>query len=84
MTSSWQKKAVYELGIKPMPIETLAKALVNSLASRDYKKAVENFDETMKKALPAEKLQQVWNSIIAQAGAFVKQLWNEKAKNSRP
>jgi hypothetical protein len=72
------KKAVYELGIKPMPIETLAKGLVNSLASRDYKKAVENFDETMKKALPAEKLQQVWNSIIAQSGAFIKQLGTRK------
>jgi len=74
------KKAVYELGIKPMPIETLAKGLVNSLASRDYKKAVENFDETMKKALPAEKLQQAWNSIVAQAGPFVKQLGTREQK----
>jgi len=74
------KKAVYELGIKPMPIETLAKGLVNSLTSRDYKKAVENFDETMKKALPAEKLQQVWNSLIVQSGPFVEQLGTRKEK----
>lgn len=74
------KKAVYELGIKPMPIETLAKDLVNSLASGDYGKAVENFDSTMKKALPAEKLQEVWNSIIAQAGPFREQLRARKEK----
>jgi hypothetical protein len=36
----------------------------------------------MKKALPAEKLQQVWNSIIAQAGAFVKQLGTRKQKTA--
>jgi hypothetical protein len=74
------KKAVYESGIEPMPIETLAKDLVSSLASGDYKKAVENFDETMKKALPAEKLQQVWNSLIAQSGPFVEQLGVRKEK----
>ncbi len=74
------KKAVYELGIKPMPIETLAKGLVNSLASRDYKKAVQNFDGTMKKALPAENLREVWNSIVAQAGPFVKQLGTRRQK----
>ena len=74
------KKAVYELGIKPMPIESLAKDLVDLLASGNYEKAVENFDSTMKTALPAEKLQEVWNSIIAQAGPFKEQLGARKEK----
>lgn len=74
------KKAVYESGIKPIPIETLAKDLVNSLASGDYKKTVENFDGTMKRELPAEKLQQVWNSIITHSGPFVEQLGTRKEK----
>ena len=74
------KKAVYESGIEPAPIETLAKDLVNSLASGDYKKVVENFDGTMKKVLPAKKLQQVWNSIITQSGPFVEQLGTRREK----
>jgi subtilisin family serine protease len=60
--------------------ETIAKDLVSSLVSGDYKKAVENFDGTMKNALPAEKLQQVWNSIIAQSGPFVEQLGTRREK----
>jgi hypothetical protein len=74
------KKAVYELGIEPVSIETMARDLVNSLASGEYKEAVENFDSTMIKELPAEKLQQVWNSLIAQAGNFVEQLGVRKEK----
>ncbi len=67
------KQSVFALGIKSMPIETLAKDLVDSLASGDFNKAVENFDDTMKTALPADKLQQVWNSLIVQCGAFIEQ-----------
>ncbi len=74
------KKAVYKLGIKPMPIETLAKDLVNSLASGEYKEAVENFDSTMKKVSPAEKLEEVWKSVIARSGPFVEQLGTRKEK----
>jgi hypothetical protein len=74
------KKAAQESGIELAPLEALAKDLVSSLASGDYKKAVENFDGTMKKALPAEKLQQVWNSLIAQSGPFVEQLGTRREK----
>ncbi len=74
------KKAVYALGIKPMPIETQAKDLVNSLASGDYKKAVENFDDTMKKALPTDKLKEVWNSLIVSSGSFIEQIGLRKEK----
>lgn len=74
------KKAVHELAIVPMAIETQAKDLVSLLANGDYEKAVENFDETMKKALPADKLKEVWNSLIAQVGAFVEQTAVRKEK----
>jgi len=87
------KKAVYELGIKPRAddakqkqiskgdkLETMAKDFVDLLVKRDYAKAVTNFDGTMTKALPADKLQEVWNTIIAQTGAFVEQLGVRKEK----
>jgi len=74
------EKATYKSGIEPAPIEALAKDLVSSLASGDYKKAVKNFDGTMKKALPAEKLQEVWNSLIAQSGPFVEQAGTRREK----
>jgi hypothetical protein len=74
------KKAVYELGIMPTRIETQAKDLVNYLANRNYEKAVANFDSTMKQVLPAENLKQVWESIIVQCGAFVKQTGVRKEK----
>src|SRR3972149_9855409 len=67
------KKSIYALGIKPMPIEILAKDLVDSLARADYDDVVRNFDDTMKKALPVDKLKEVWNSLIIQGGAFVEQ-----------
>jgi len=34
---------------------------------------IANFDETMKKELPADKLKEVWNSSIVHVGAFVEQ-----------
>jgi hypothetical protein len=67
------KKAVYELAIMPPHIETGARDLVKYLANGNYEKAVENFDSIMKQVLPAEKLKQVWESIIVQCGAFVEQ-----------
>ena len=67
------QKVSQESGIETTSIETLAKDLVSALASGDFEKAVENFDGTMKNALPAEKLQQVWSSLIAQFGPFIGQ-----------
>ena len=81
------KEAVYELGIKPNPdqtadkqaskedpLETQARDFVTLLAEQQFEKALENFDDTMKTALPAEKLKEVWNALIAQFGPFEKQL----------
>lgn len=74
------KKAVYELAIVPTPIETLARDLVKLLANGNFEKAVENFDSTTKKGLPADKLKEVWDSLIAQIGAFVEQTGIRKEK----
>lgn len=87
------KKAVYELGIKPGAgeakqkqiskgdkLETMAEDFVDLLVNGNYDKAVANFDDTMTKVVPAEKLEEVWNSIIAQAGPFVEQLDVRKEK----
>jgi hypothetical protein len=74
------EKTTNESGTETTSIETLAKDLVGALASGDSKKAVENFDGTMKNALPAEKLQEAWNSIIAQSGPFVEQAGTRREK----
>jgi hypothetical protein len=74
------KKATQESGTGTTSIETLAKDLVSALSSGNYKEAVKNFDGTMKNALPAEKLQEVWNSLIAQSGPFVEQLGTRREK----
>jgi hypothetical protein len=65
---------------KDKGLETMARDFVGLLVKADYTEAVENFDGTMKNALPAEKLQQVWNSLIAQSGPFVEQLGTRKEK----
>jgi hypothetical protein len=67
------KKALQESGVETTSVETLAKELVSALASG-------NFDGTMKNALPAEKLQQVWSSLIAQFGPFVEQLGTQRER----
>ena len=38
----------------------------------DYDSIYSYFDETMKAAMPAEKLKQVWSSLQAQVGKFNK------------
>lgn len=53
---------------------TSARTFVGLLAGRDFSAAEKNFDETMKKALPAAKLEETWNAVIAQAGAFKRQV----------
>lgn len=40
------------------------------LSGGDYEAAVEMFDNTMKSALPKEKLKEVWQALEAQCGTF--------------
>ena len=49
---------------------TRAKRFVDSLGKSDFSGAVENFDDTMKAAMPPEKLQAAWDQVIAQVGPF--------------
>lgn len=55
------------------PKETAGK-FVDLLAQKQYSKAVQCFDPAMTQALPAAKLQQAWEALISQNGAFQKQL----------
>ena len=73
-------KAPFDTAPEETGIEALARDFIKLLVEGDFSKATENFDKTMKKELPAEKLQQVWNSIIAQVGPFVEQLAVRKEK----
>jgi uncharacterized protein len=51
----------------------LAQELVGLLVDGKYSDVVGMFDDTMKAALPEEKLAEVWKSIISQTGKFKKQ-----------
>jgi hypothetical protein len=50
----------------------LAKTFVSQMAAGEFEKAVEPFDARMQKAIPAEKLKQIWNSVTNLHGAFRK------------
>lgn len=63
------------------PLETKAvtrkvptNEFVELLVKEQFSTAAENFDETMKNALPSEKLEGVWRSTIAQGGPFKRQI----------
>ncbi len=51
-----------------------ATQFVDLLVKEDYTGAVARFDSTMKSALPAQKLREVWQSLQKQVGPFKKQL----------
>lgn len=60
----------------PLPMNDLismAKSFVEALEKGDYEEAVKNFDETMTKAAPPEKMKQVWETIISQLGELKQQ-----------
>lgn len=55
------------------------RAFVELLVNKNFSAAVAQFDETMKAALPEAKLQETWNAVLAQAGAF-KQMQKARAE----
>lgn len=61
-------------------LEKMTRDFVNLLVKEDFNEAVENFDDTMKTALPVEKLKEAWNALPAQLGPFEKQLDSRKEK----
>jgi hypothetical protein len=54
----------------PVAIEQPAQQFVELLAKADFQTATQRFDDTMRQALPADKLQQAWDSLVQQFGAF--------------
>jgi dienelactone hydrolase len=48
----------------------MAKTFVTQMSGSQFDKAVEPFDQTMSKALPAESLKQIWDGLIKDNGAF--------------
>jgi Protein of unknown function (DUF3887) len=55
-------------------LETQARTFISLLAGKDFSAAEKSFDDTMKMALPKAKLEETWNAVIAQAGAFKRQV----------
>lgn len=47
-----------------------AEAFVDTLVDSRFEEAAAEFDERMTDAMPPAKLQQVWSSLVGQAGAF--------------
>jgi hypothetical protein len=57
----------------PEELIAQAKEFVDLMVQGEFSKAVENFDSVMSKAMPEEKLKEVWQTVIKQAGPFKKQ-----------
>ncbi len=54
------------------PLLAKSKTLVTLMAQDQFDSATVNFDATMKQALPASKLKEVWRSLQLQGGTFRK------------
>jgi hypothetical protein len=50
----------------------ISKSLVSSFQKNEYSKIVSTFDQTMKNALPAEKLRQFWDDLNNKCGKYQK------------
>ena len=62
-------------------VVTSAKAFVDLLAKGDYTTAVAGFDETMARVMPAQKMRETWEGLVAQAGAFKQQVDVQETKD---
>ncbi len=60
-------------GSFPEELISQAKEFVDMMVKGEFSKAVENFDNVMSKAMPEEKLKEVWQTVIKKAGPFKKQ-----------
>jgi dienelactone hydrolase len=57
---------------EPPDIEGRARALVEALAKKDFAAATKDFDDTMKKRSPADKLEAMWKDLERKLGDFRK------------
>jgi fermentation-respiration switch protein FrsA (DUF1100 family) len=54
-------------------LKASVKAFFTALAKEDYEAAGKDFDEAMKKALPTEKVKELWQTLPKQVGVLKKQ-----------
>jgi hypothetical protein len=54
------------------PEVSTSKEIIKNFNARDFKKVSASFDDTMLKALPEAKLEEVWNALNQQCGAYEK------------
>jgi dienelactone hydrolase len=73
MTGGMLLPTSFAAAAEPTPMQVKAKALVEALAKEDFAAAGRDFDDTMKKALPADKLGETWKGLLAMVGALKKQ-----------
>jgi hypothetical protein len=80
------KETLEELLAQPRPEvksivpEVPTNEFVELLVNEQFATATESFDETMKDALPAEKLEEIWKTTTSQLGPFKKQLGVRREK----
>jgi len=55
---------------KPAKLRVAGKAFIEAVVRGDYAAATKNFDDTMRKALPADKLQELWKTLNNKLGKF--------------
>ena len=68
----------------PLPDQTAkAEALLAALAKADFKVAAKDFDDTMRRALPGDKLEQTWLAITKQLGPFGKRTATRAEKGAK-
>jgi pimeloyl-ACP methyl ester carboxylesterase len=58
----------------PSALEQTARSFVELLNKGEFARATQDFDAVMLKALPADELKKTWEKVIAQAGAYKKQV----------
>jgi dienelactone hydrolase len=58
---------------EPAELEVKAKALMEALTKGDYDAGAKDFDDTMKKVLPPDKLGETWKGLLDKVGALKKQ-----------
>lgn len=51
-------------------LEQKALAFIDNLVQGEFAAATENFDQAMLQALPAERLQSIWEGLVSQFGAY--------------
>jgi tetratricopeptide (TPR) repeat protein len=64
-------------------LEGRVQSLVNLLVNGDYRAARQQFDDNLKKAVPIERLKQLWAALTAHAGAFLRTTPHRRYKADR-